>query len=70
MCLPEENHLLNTVALDDIPQVYKTDVVAQLYTMPDQHIFTLLLLPTLTGEQESTVKSNVITTIAIVTFTV
>ena len=51
------------MVLEAIPQVYKTDAAAQIHTMPDQHIFTLLSLLPLMDEHESRVKSIMAITI-------
>ena len=44
------------MVLDVIPQVYRAEA-AQLHMTKDHHIFTLLPLPSITDEHESTAKS-------------
>ena len=43
--------------LEKIPQVHRRDAVAYLQTTPEQYIFTLLPLKSITEKQESTAKS-------------
>ena len=54
------------MALEEIPQVYKTDAVTQTHTTPEQHIFTLPSLPTVKGEHEGIVKSFMAVTITVI----
>ena len=56
------------MALDEIPQVYRADA-AHLHTTPEQHIFMLLALPSMTEEEKGTAKENMtFTTLIIVIY--
>ena len=58
------------MALDNIPQVYRTDAAAQSHTTPEQNLPILPTLPSVMDKQESATMSTVtITVIAIVTYT-
>ena len=45
------------MALEEIPQVYKTDAAGEPHTTPEQHIFILSSLPLVMDECEGIVKS-------------